>query len=173
MGRAGHSRLTPSPRFPPRPSPSCPLLFLPQHLTVVSSCQEFTAVNIQPQTSILNPQSLILNPQPSTQNTQHRTLHHKPYTLHLTVTLLPDTGLPPAGCICLPTPPSPYTLHPRPYTLHPTPYTLHPTPYTLHSTPYTIHPTPYTLHPTPCTLHPAPYPPSPHVCQGVHIVSLA
>ena len=36
----GHEPLARSPRFEVSPSPSCPLMFQPQHLTVASSCGE-------------------------------------------------------------------------------------------------------------------------------------
>ena len=36
----GHEPLALSPRFEVSPSPSCPLVFKPQHLTVASSCAE-------------------------------------------------------------------------------------------------------------------------------------
>ena len=36
----GHGPLAPSPGFETSPIPSCPLIFMPQHLTVASSCGE-------------------------------------------------------------------------------------------------------------------------------------
>jgi hypothetical protein len=38
--QGGRGPLAPSPGLDSSPSPSCPLMFMPQHLTVASSCGE-------------------------------------------------------------------------------------------------------------------------------------